>query len=218
MELLANLKAIHPKLEELLTTMRSDTKLKQIDVRKFQKRKERILVCEAHLEHIPPDTPIDKQRDLVTSILQDQSSSGSSSQSKSMISKLGDKISNLMPVSVFGNADTKPVDVSDCSPSDFLKRLHGITDKFPVLAEAASEAVSLAMDYFKAYIEKAINSLARKLEDLQRQECKRQLKAKREHAWTSVINESRQEFLRAVSETFMRNSERCGWIALYYHL
>lgn len=199
---------IHPKLEAILEEMCSTQKLVSIDTKKFNTYKAQILRCEVALERLPPDITAEQQRAVIDSVMQERPQKNCPEQSHGIIGSAMQAVSKalMIPVNVFKDAMSLPT--PSCSNVDFLNRVQGMVEKFPVLAEAGSEAVSVAIKYISEEMKKMTNHVARKIEEMQRAECKRQLKSKREHAWTAVLNASRQDFLQATKDTFMKSSER----------
>lgn len=191
-----------PDLKELRSKMSKDPKVKSIETRAFTRRKDQILKCEAVLNS--SNAPVEKHRDVVDAIME-TFDKDKDNQSSGVVAKVTSALASFIPPALFGGSNPKLPDISNCSSVEFLRRLPEIVDKFPVLAEAANEAVSRAIEHFTGNIRKVVNRTAHLLEELQRDGCKRELKIKREYTWNSALDETRHEFLQAVSNTTVRD-------------
>lgn len=200
---MASLIAIHPRLEEHLREFRSDNRLRYIEVKAFKKRKAQLLQCEAILKEIP-EASSDKQLEVIDEILHEREQP---SDSQGIGSRVLDAI-RRGPQAIFTWSSESPMDIFPCNDTEFLRRLNAIASAFPALVQAINDVITLAIDHFSRQIQTVVNHTARKFEDYQRSETKRQLKTKRDHIWSRQVEETRQEFLQTIKSEFSRDPKK----------
>lgn len=205
--LLADLAALHPRFAKLRSDLRADPKLRSIQLKAYTKRKMQILKAEEALNK-QLELSLEKQRELVDAILNDSPSKIHPTESKGIMSMVLGAVTHFVPADVFSSAGDKSSDVVDCEDAAFLRRLSILADKFPVLAELVHDILAKATEHFSGHIDKAINKVIHHLEIVRIDECKKQLDAKSSNLWTTVVNESRREFLHAVKDSFVRGPQQ----------
>ena len=90
--------------------------------------------------------------------------------------------------------------------------LPAVVDATPELAAEAQEAISIARQHFANYISTQVNKAVRRIEELQRDECKRQLQAHRKHFTTATCDDTRKAFISSTQNSFVRNPDQ--WVSI----
>ncbi|KAI0692274.1 hypothetical protein BC835DRAFT_1277959 [Cytidiella melzeri] len=205
-ELLDHLTAMYPRLEKLRIDQRAEPKLRSIQTKGFTTRKAKILEAEAKLlEKL--DLSTDAQRELVDAIEKGNRRlpSHSDAGSQGVMKKLTDGM-KYVPGLLFGTSgEASSSSLPQCSDAEFLRRLPVICSQFPVLVELVDDASAKAAEYFSGIVSKLIHQLAKKIEEMQIQECNKQLAADRASKWKEVLRGTRSHFLRSVKERFIRD-------------
>ncbi|EKM59291.1 uncharacterized protein PHACADRAFT_113812 [Phanerochaete carnosa HHB-10118-sp] len=178
-ELLEHLSALHPDIQRYRRDMLSDYKLKSIQSRGFSAQKERLIKSQS------AGSQRSSASDQAERDPQDRSSDTWASRAKSF----------FVP------------GLRSPSDADFLRMLPGMMSS-PELAAEAQEAFNIARQYFTSNISSIVNRVARKIEELQRDECRRQLQAHRKNTFAVTLDDSRKEFIVNTQDSFVRDPDR----------
>jgi hypothetical protein len=188
---------MYPRFKQSRKDERDQDHWKTIPSSGFYTRKTFILNAEASLSQ-QPHLSTAEQLELIKKM---QDSQAAGPEEKGIVQK----VLSFIPRPIFGASSTSSI--PPCNDAEFLTRIPAICDKFPGLAQIAEIALDKAVEYFSNLIKKSTNKLARKLEDIRTEDCRKQLNAQRLIAWKNVVDQSRKTFLGAVKHRFQRDAE-----------
>lgn len=180
-ELLETLSQFHSDIRKYRRDLSSDYRLKAVQTKGFSALKEKILMIEAQ-----GGSPTDQSQADERSAF----STGFAKATKAVFGSGGAPFPRLM------------------SDTDFLRELPVIVERFPELAAEAQEARSIVRQHFVSKISEAANRIARKIEELQRNECRSQLQNRRKYSVTAARDDSRKAFIETCQHTFVRDPNR----------
>lgn len=203
---MSQLTTLHAAVGRDCKDLCSNSKLKYIRAKDFATRKDYLLQVEALLD-ASPDMPLDAQQDLLAQTLESRSRPSAQQQNRSVMGKLYSSAASFVPGNMFNN-DAKNPPPQTVSDQDFLAMVPSMTERFPVLVEAAAEAVTMARQHFSTHISKEVHRVVRSIEDRRRSECKKPLKAQSERNLKRTRDETRSSFFHSIRDHFLRDKDR----------
>ncbi|EKM59286.1 uncharacterized protein PHACADRAFT_181292 [Phanerochaete carnosa HHB-10118-sp] len=199
-ELLEHLNALHRDVGKYRRTLLSDHRLKTIGVKSFTAQKEKIIKLQT-------------SGNQANSAL-GHSEKGSEEKTASglwvmnVATRAASKaISTIVPGPVFGPAHHNSHSQRMPDDIDFLCTLPAVTNASPEVAAEAHEAIAIARRNFTDYIWTSVNKVARRIEDLQRDECEKQLQVHRKRPIVNTWDDSRRTFIARIQNSFVRDPD-----------
>ena len=202
-EYLEKLFVAQPAFKNRLATACEERAFRKINRKTYTSAKESIILAEGLLTD-KADMPLEEQKGLVKQIFDESTSE----KSRGVIYRALSYVQSDQPYSSVQRQAAKQ-QAAKIDDADFLSQLGDTVTKFPVLAEAASELVKQAQEYFKEILEKKVDHVASHTERTQLEEFKRQLEVQVAIDRKCQENESRLQFLEEVQDAY-RGGDRTG--------
>lgn len=202
-----HLTVMHPRLEKLRGDLLADQKWGNLGIKQFKMRKAILLEAEEALSQ-QHDLSEEQVNQLVEGITDKVQSKGQPEGiAKKVVNAVGAVSSFFSPSPLFSSS-TSSTGAQAISDAEFIQRLPAICDKFPVLVNLVHGTWNQVVEYFSEALTKTINKLAHKIEQIQIEDCKKQLDIQRATALKAVREESRRNFLNSTKERFVRDPEQ----------
>lgn len=192
---------VYPKVKAVRKRIENDSKLKSIHTKAFAEVKSRLLALREEYDKNPPAS----EAGQVAMIRVGESEPAPSAESSGG-SILWNAVSTVLhpftPPATFGQSRKASTPDDD----HFMDGITALAVKYPSLEDLVQQATILAVEHFSTYISKEVSKMAKDIEEAQRKECTQQLKMALDHQLTTIRDTSRADFLRAVENTFIKDT------------
>ncbi|KAF7800147.1 hypothetical protein EIP86_011392 [Pleurotus ostreatoroseus] len=195
-ELLSNLAAIYPAVTTIRKRISNNAKLKSVSTKPFNELKTQLLALQSKFEKNHAVTEAE-QRTMVEADQNGSSTGEGPSEKKPM----WNAVWTWRPGAIFSQSK-KGSAVDD---KDFLNSLTALSVKYPTLADLVQQAFTIATSYFLSCVETEASRVAKEIEEVQREECTKQLNMALKHQLAALRDRSRSEFLQAVEDAFVKD-------------
>lgn len=189
---------IYPKVKTVRKRIETDSKMKSIPTKAFAEVKSRLLALREEYDK----NPAASEAGQVAMIRVGEPASSAEPSGSMLWNAVSSALISFKPPSTFAKSGK----ASTPDDNHFMNGITALSVKYPILDDLVQQATVLAVEYFSTYIAQEVSKVAKDIEEAQRRECAQQLKMALDHELATIRDTSRADFLRAVENTFVKDT------------